>query len=129
MLNLLKTYSKIFRKVLKLKYYTKEERIIWVRIYFLIKFRAKERSSSALSDKSLFIKIMHIILFIVTGLYLIESLFLRGLFTNTLIAIINIILGIITIIISIVKKEKILAIIDLAIIIVVSGIFIYLMNL
>lgn len=72
---------------------------------------------------------MHIILFIVTGLYLIESLFLRGLFTNTLIAIINIILGIITIIISIVKKEKILAIIDLAIIIVVSGIFIYLMNL
>ena len=80
-------------------------------------------SKNIFSDKSLFIKIMHIILFIVTGLYLIESLFLRGLFTNTLIAIINIILGIITIIISIVKKEKILAIIDLAIIIVVSGIF------
>ena len=86
-------------------------------------------SKNIFSDKSLFIKIMHIILFIVTGLYLIESLFLRGLFTNTLIAIINIILGIITIIISIVQKEKILAIIDLAIIIVVSGIFIYLMNL
>ena len=86
-------------------------------------------SKNIFSDKSLFIKIMHIILFVVTGLYLIESLFLRGLFTNTLIAIINIILGIITIIISIVKKEKILAIIDLAIIIVVSGIFIYLMNL
>lgn len=86
-------------------------------------------SKNIFYDKSLFIKIMHIILFIVTGLYLIESLFLRGLFTNTLIAIINIILGIITIIISIVKKEKILAIIDLAIIIVVSGIFIYLMNL
>lgn len=86
-------------------------------------------SKNIFSDKSLFIKIMHIILFIVTGLYLIESLFLRGLFTNTLIAIINIILGIITIIISIVKKEKILAIIDLAIIIVVLGIFIYLMNL
>ena len=86
-------------------------------------------SKNIFSDKSLFIKIMHIILFIVTGLYLIESLFLRGLFTNTLIAIINIILGIITIIISIVKKEKILAIIDLAIIIVVSGIFIYLMSL
>ena len=86
-------------------------------------------SKNIFSDKSLFIKIMHIILFIVTGLYLIESLFLRGLFTNTLIAIINIILGIITIIISIVKKEKILDIIDLAIIIVVSGIFIYLMNL
>ena len=86
-------------------------------------------SKNIFSDKSLFIKIMHIILFIVTGLYLIESLFLRGLLTNTLIAIINIILGIITIIISIVKKEKILAIIDLAIIIVVSGIFIYLMNL
>ena len=86
-------------------------------------------SKNIFSDKSLFIKIMHIILFIVTGLYLIESLFLRGLFTNTLIAIINIILGIITIIISIVKKEKILPIIDLAIIIVVSGIFIYLMNL
>ena len=86
-------------------------------------------SKNIFSDKSLFIKIMHIILFIVTGLYLIESLFLRGLFTNTLIAIINIILGIITIIISIVKKEKTLAIIDLAIIIVVSGIFIYLMNL
>ena len=86
-------------------------------------------SKNIFSDKSLFIKIMHIILFIVTGLYLIESLFLRGLFTNTLIAIINIILGILTIIITIIKKEKILAIIDLAIIIVVSGIFIYLMNL
>ena len=86
-------------------------------------------SKNIFSDKSILIKIMHIILFMVTGLYLIESLFLRGLFTNTLIAIINIILGIITIIISIVKKEKILAIIDLAIIIVVSGIFIYLMNL
>ena len=86
-------------------------------------------SKNIFSDKSLFIKIMHIILFIVTGLYLIESLFLRGLFTNTLIAIINIIWGIITIIKSIVKKEKLLAIIDLAIIIVVSGIFIYLMNL
>ena len=48
-------------------------------------------SKNIFSDKSLFIKIMHIILFIVTGLYLIESLFLRGLFTNTLIAIINII--------------------------------------
>ena len=86
-------------------------------------------SKNIFSDKSLFIKIMHIILFIVTGLYLIESLFLRGLFTNMLIAIINIILGIIKIIISIVKKEKILAIIYLSIIIVVSGIFIYLMNL
>ena len=41
----------------------------------------------------------------------------------------RLVIGIITIIISIVKKEKILAIIDLAIIIVVSGIFIYLMNL
>lgn len=80
-------------------------------------------------NKSKLIKIMHIILFIITGLYLLESVFIRGLFTNPMLACINIILSIITLIIAIIKKENKLAIIDLSILLVTLAIFIYMINL
>ena len=80
-------------------------------------------------NNSKLVKIMHIILFVITALYLLESIFLRGLFTNPLIALVNIIVAIIAMVIAIIKKEKKLAIIDLSILIVVSAILTYLMNL
>ena len=80
-------------------------------------------------NNSKLVKIMHIILFVITALYLLESIFLRGLFTNPLIALVNIIVAIIAMVIAFIKKEKKLAIIDLSILIVVSSILTYLMNL
>ena len=80
-------------------------------------------------NNSKLVKIMHIILFVITALYLLESIFLRGLFTNSLIALVNIIVAIIAMVIAFIKKEKKLAIIDLSILIVVSAILTYLMNL
>ena len=80
-------------------------------------------------NNSKLVKIMHIILFVITALYLLESIFLRGLFTNPLIALVNIIVAIIAMVIAFIKKEKKLAIIDLSILIVVSAILTYLMKL
>ena len=80
-------------------------------------------------NNSKLVKIMHIILFVITALSLLESIFLRGLFTNPLIALVNIIVAIIAMVIAFIKKEKKLAIIDLSILIVVSAILTYLMNL
>ena len=80
-------------------------------------------------NNSKLVKIMHIILFVITALYLLESIFLRGLFTNPLIALVNIIVAIIAMVIAFIKKEKKLAIIDLSILMVVSAILTYLMNL
>ena len=80
-------------------------------------------------NNSKLVKIMHIILFVITASYLLESIFLRGLFTNPLIALVNIIVAIIAMVIAFIKKEKKLAIIDLSILIVVSAILTYLMNL
>ncbi|MBS4804247.1 MAG: hypothetical protein KIC47_12370 [Clostridium sp.] len=80
-------------------------------------------------NKNKLIKIIHIILLITTGLYLLESIFLAGLFTNPILACINIILSIISLIIAIIKKERKLAIIDLSILLGTLAIFIYLINL
>ena len=80
-------------------------------------------------NNSKLVKIMHIILFVITALYLLESIFLRGLFTNPLIALVNIIVAIIAMVIAFIKKEKKLAIIDLSILVVVIAIVTYLMNL
>lgn len=77
-------------------------------------------------NKSKFIKIVHIILFIITALYLLESIFIRGLFSNVMLACVNIALSIFTIIVSLIKKDYKLAVIDLIIFILVSSIFIYL---
>ena len=56
-------------------------------------------------NNSKLVKIMHIILFVITALYLLESIFLRGLFTNPLIALVNIIVAIIAMVIAFIKKD------------------------
>lgn len=76
-------------------------------------------------EKSPIIKITQIILFITTALYLLESIFLAGLFTNIILAAINIVVSIICIIISLIKNEYKLAIIDLVLAAITLAIFIY----
>lgn len=79
-----------------------------------------------LKEKSPVIKISQIILFITTALYILESIFLAGLFTNIMLATLNLIVGIICIIISLVKKEYKLTIIDLVLTAITIAIFMYL---
>ena len=78
-----------------------------------------------LKGKSPIIKITQIILFITTALYLLESIFLAGLFTNIILAGLNLIVSVICIIISIIKKEYKLTIIDLVLAAISLAIFIY----
>ena len=82
-----------------------------------------------LKEKSPIIKITQIILFITTALYLLESIFLSWLFTNIILAAINLIVSFICIIISIVKKEYKLTIIDLVLAAITISIFMYLIYL
>ena len=82
-----------------------------------------------LKEKSPIIKITQIILFITTTLYILESIFLAGLFTNIILAAINLIVSFICIIISIVKKEYKLTIIDLILAAITLAIFMYLTSL
>lgn len=86
-------------------------------------------SENSFFSKSNSIKITHSILFIVTAMYILESIFIRGLFTNVYLALINMGLSIITLIISAIKKEYKLVIIDFIILIVTAGIFTYLIYL
>ena len=74
-------------------------------------------------------KVMHTILFVLTGLYLLETILITGLFTNPLLACINIIVGIVALVIAIIKNERKLALIDLAIILGTLAIFIFVMQL
>jgi len=62
-------------------------------------------------------------------MYILESIFIRGLFTNVYLALINMGLSIITLIISAIKKEYKLVIIDFIILIGTAGIFTYLIYL
>ena len=80
-------------------------------------------------EKSPIIKITHIILFITTALYLLESIFLAGLFTNIMLAALNLLVSAICIIISLIKKEYKLTIIDLVLAIITIVIFMYLTSL
>ena len=86
-------------------------------------------SHNSFFSKSNSIKITHIILFIVTAMYKLESIFIRGLFTNVYLALINMGLSIITLIISAIKKEYKLVIIDFIILIGTVSIFTYLIYL
>ena len=74
-------------------------------------------------EKSPIIKITQIILFITTALYLLESIFLAGLFTNIMLAALNLLVSAICIIISLIKKEYKLTIIDLVLAIITIVIF------
>ena len=80
-------------------------------------------------EKSPIIKITQIILFITTALYLWESIFLAGLFTNIMLAALNLLVSAICIIISLIKKEYKLTIIDLVLAIITIVIFMYLTSL
>ena len=80
-------------------------------------------------EKSPIIKITQIMLFITTALYLLESIFLAGLFTNIMLAALNLLVSAICIIISLIKKEYKLTIIDLVLAIITSVIFMYLTSL
>lgn len=86
-------------------------------------------SENSFFSKSNSIKITNSILFIVTAMYILESIFIRGLFTNVYLALINMGLSIITLIISAIKKEYKLVIIDFIILIGTAGIFTYLIYL
>lgn len=79
-----------------------------------------------LKEKSPVIKISQIILFITTALYILESIFLAGLFTNIMLATLNLLVSIICIIISLLKKEYKLTIIDLILAAITIAIFMYL---
>ena len=79
-----------------------------------------------LKEKSPVIKISQIILSITTALYILESIFLAGLFTNIMLATLNLLVSIICIIISLVKKEYKLTIIDLLLAAITIAIFMYL---
>ena len=80
-------------------------------------------------EKSPIIKITQIILFITTALYLLESIFLAGLFTNIMLAALNLLVSAICIIISLIKKEYKPTIIDLVLAIITIVIFMYLTSL
>ena len=82
-----------------------------------------------LKEKSPIIKITQIILFITTILYILESIFVAGLFTNVMLAVLNLIISAICIIITIIKKEYKLTIIDLIIAATTFAIFMYLTSL
>ena len=79
------------------------------------------------ANKSKLVKIIHSILFIITGLYILESILIMGLFTNPLLALINIIVALIALVIAIIKKESKLALIDLVILLGTSAILTYVM--
>lgn len=81
------------------------------------------------SNKSKAIKMLHYILFVITAMYILECIFIRGLFTNVILACINIVLSIVVLVISLIKKEYKLAIIDFAILSLISLIFIFLINM
>lgn len=84
---------------------------------------------SEFKNKRISIKITQIILFIVFVLYILESIFLRGLFTNTYLLLINTVLGIISIIFTLIKNEYKLSILDLMLTLIPIIIFIFLTNL
>lgn len=81
------------------------------------------------TNRSKLNKIMHTILFIITGLYLLETILFTRLFTNIILAFTNIIVSTITLVIAIIKKESKLALIDLAILFGTLVIFTYVINL
>lgn len=81
------------------------------------------------NEKGKLIKVSQILLFIVAILYLLESIFIRGLFTNVYLLVGVGIFGLIAAIVSLVKKEYKLLILDVAICLVCFIIFNILINL
>lgn len=84
--------------------------------------------NNIIMTKSKLAKVMHTILFILTGLYLLETILFTS-YLGAILACINIILGLVSLVIAIIKKENKLALIDLAIVLVTLGLLIFLMQL
>lgn len=81
-----------------------------------------------LKEKVNLISISKILLFIVGALYLLESLFIRGMFTNVFLLMAVGIFAVIALIIALVKKELKLAILDILICLTCFGIFNFLVK-
>lgn len=81
------------------------------------------------NEKGKLIKGSQILLFIVAILYLLESIFIRGLFTNVYLLVGVGIFGFIAVIVSLIKKEYKLLILDAAICVGCFIIFNILINL
>ncbi|MCF0146838.1 MAG: hypothetical protein HUJ77_00415 [Clostridium sp.] len=81
-----------------------------------------------ISTKSKWIKVVQNIVFISTVMYILETIFIRGLFTNFYLALINMALSGIALIITAIKKEYKLAIINFIILTGTSLAFIYYLN-
>lgn len=75
------------------------------------------------------IPVEQLALIIVTVIYLLEAIFLRGLFTNILLFGILLIIGIVAFVVAILKKRHKWAIIDVLICLLCSGIAYYLYSL
>lgn len=75
------------------------------------------------------IKFEQILLIIIAVVYLLESYLLAGLFTNPLLLIVTLAVGLIALIISLIKKQYKWAIIDLLICLVCSAVAAYLYSL
>lgn len=73
--------------------------------------------------------LMQLIFLIVSVLYLLESILLAGLFSNILLLIVTLVVGISVIVTSVVKKQWKFAFLDLVICLVCSGIAFYLYSL
>lgn len=75
------------------------------------------------------IKLSHGIFIVFVLLYLIESLFVRGLFTNVYLLLATVLIGFICAIMALVKKRYLLTAIDAIVIIICYLIFNYLLSL
>lgn len=76
-----------------------------------------------LKEKGKLISISQILLFVIVALYLLESIFIRGMFTNVFLLMAVGIFAVVALIIALIKKEFKLAIIDIVICLVCFGIF------
>ncbi|WP_455537944.1 hypothetical protein [Terrisporobacter sp.] len=76
-----------------------------------------------LKEKEKVVSISQILLFLVGILYLLESLFVRGMFTNIFLLMAIAIFAVVALIIVLVKKEFKLAILDILICLCCFGIF------
>lgn len=84
---------------------------------------------STLKEKGKLVEVTQILLYVMGILYLLESIFIRGMFTNVFILAGVVIFGVIAAIASFFKKEYKLAILDIVICLVCFIIFNILINL
>ena len=84
---------------------------------------------SMLKEKGKLVEVTQVLLFVMGILYLLESIFIRGMFTNVFILLGVAIFGVIAAIVSLFKKEYKLLVLDIVICVVCFVIFSILINL